>query len=80
MKMFLYIISFALLFYNLAFAAAPTVSVDRTQLSLDDRVTLQIVAQDSDDANPDLGLLSSDFTVLATTMSSEIRIFNNKTS
>ena len=79
MKISLYIISLILL-CNIAFAAPPTVSVDHTQVSLDDRITLQIVAQDSDESNPNLNPLSLDFNVLSTTMSSEIRLINNKVS
>ena len=79
MKISLYIISFLLL-CNLVFAAAPMVSVDHTQVPLDGRITLQIVAQDSDDSNPNLNPLSLDFNVLGTTMSSEIRLINNKVS
>jgi hypothetical protein len=65
---------------NLAFAAEPTVSVDHKQISLDDRITLQIMSQDSDDSNPNLNPLSLDFNVLGTTMSSEMRLINNKVS
>lgn len=79
MRISLYIISFIML-CNLVFAAAPTVSVDHTQISLDDRITLQIVEQDSDDSNPNLNPLSLDFNVLGTTMSSEMRLFNSKVS
>lgn len=79
MKLFLYLFSLTL-FFNLSYAATLTASVDHTQLSLNDQLTLRIVAADTDGTNPDLSAISQDFTVLATTVSSAVQTINNKTS
>ena len=60
--------------------AAPITSVDHTQLSLNDSLTLQITEDGNINDDPDLSPLNQDFNVVSTTTSQAIQIINNKTS
>ncbi|MBY0378253.1 MAG: BatD family protein [Gammaproteobacteria bacterium] len=77
-KIFLCGLSFILWFNTLM--AAPAASVDRTQLSTEDTLILQIVDEDVGADNPDLTPLSTDFNVRSTVLSTEVQSINGKMS
>lgn len=58
--------------------AGPNVSVDRTQLNMDDTLTLQIVDDTVGSANPDLSPLATDFNVASTMVSAEMQNIQGK--
>lgn len=58
--------------------AAPSVSVDRTHLTTNDTLTLQIKDQNVNDNNPDLTPLAENFNLLSTVVSTEVQSLNGK--
>ncbi|MEO6799676.1 MAG: BatD family protein [Rhodanobacter sp.] len=73
---------FILLLVPAARAAQVTATLDRSQVQLGDTVTLNVRVEDAGGhvAMPDLGVLSQDFSILATSQNRSLKVDNGKTT
>ncbi len=68
-----------ILFSSFAWAD-PTASIDRSQMTLNDSLTFQIVDDNADADNPNFSALNQDFNILSTSTNAEIQVNNGKTT